>query len=91
MAITLRSAPRYLRILTGIAFLALTPSSLAQGCSLCYTQAASATGRFIAALREGILILIFPALAVGILIAVLAYRKRNQFASSQAAESDSAW
>ena len=51
----------------------------AQSCSLCYTQAASSTQRFIAALRSGIIILIIPPMFMSIGITVLAYRKRNQF------------
>ncbi|MFZ3212817.1 MAG: hypothetical protein WA188_15040 [Terriglobales bacterium] len=51
----------------------------AQSCALCYTQAASSTQRFIAALRSGIIILIIPPMFMSIGITVLAYRKRNQF------------
>jgi len=51
----------------------------AQNCALCYTQAAGSGQRFIAALRSGILILMIPPMAITIGIAVMAYRKRNQF------------
>ena len=51
----------------------------AQNCALCYTQAAGSGQRFIAALRSGILILMIPPMAISIGIAVMAYRKRNQF------------
>ncbi|MGC2324685.1 MAG: hypothetical protein WA463_18770 [Terriglobales bacterium] len=58
----------------------LVPARLdAQSCSLCYTQAASAGARLIAALRSGILILIVPPMFMSIGITILAYRKRNQF------------
>ena len=66
----------------GIALLgALRAPSLAfaQNCALCYTQAAGAGQRLIQALRSGILVLIFPPMAICIAIAVAAYRKRNQF------------
>jgi len=51
----------------------------AQNCALCYTQAAGSGQRFIQALRSGILILMLPPMAISIGIAVMAYRKRNQF------------
>jgi len=58
----------------------IVPSAAyAQGCSLCYTQAAAAGTRMIHALRSGILVLIVPPLFLSIGITVLAYRKRNQF------------
>jgi hypothetical protein len=54
-------------------------AAYAQGCSLCYTQAAAAGTRMIHALRSGILVLIIPPLFLSIGITVAAYRKRNQF------------
>jgi len=62
-----------------LAVLLFPVAALAQSCALCYTQAASATQRFIAALRSGIIILIIPPMLMSIGITVLAYRKRNQF------------
>jgi hypothetical protein len=60
----------------------LVPSVLfAQNCALCYTQAASAGHRVIQALRSGILMLIAPPMFICIAIAIMAYRKRNQFNS----------
>ena len=53
--------------------------AFAQGCALCYTQAASASSRFVHALRSGILVLVFPPLLISIGLATAAYRKRNQF------------
>ena len=47
------------RVLLGLALVVPAPV-FAQSCSLCYTQAASATARFIQALRSGILVLIIP-------------------------------
>lgn len=58
----------------------LTPSlAFAQSCALCYSQAAGSGARLIQALRSGILILVFPPMLICIGIAVMAYRKRNQF------------
>jgi hypothetical protein len=51
----------------------------AQSCALCYSQAAGSGSRLIQALRSGILILVFPPMLISIGLAVMAYRKRNQF------------
>jgi hypothetical protein len=58
----------------------VVPSSVfAQGCALCYTQAAGSGARMIAALRSGILILVLPPMLICIGITWMAYKKRNQF------------
>jgi hypothetical protein len=58
----------------------MTPAlTFAQSCSLCYSQAAGSGTRLIQALRSGILILVFPPMLICIGLAVMAYRKRNQF------------
>jgi hypothetical protein len=59
--------------------LACAVPALSQNCALCYTQAAASGGRFIAALRSGILVLIVPPMFMSAGITWLAYRKRNQF------------
>jgi hypothetical protein len=51
----------------------------AQGCALCYTQAAASTQRFIQALRSGILILVIPPMFLSVMFTVMAYRRRNTF------------
>jgi len=57
-----------------------SPSVLyAQGCALCYQTAANSGSRFIQALKHGILVLLFPPLFIGTAIAIMAYRKRNQY------------
>jgi hypothetical protein len=58
---------------------AFSPPAFGQSCSLCYTQAASAGSRFVQALRSGILVLIFPPMAICLGITVMSYRKRNRF------------
>jgi hypothetical protein len=63
-------------LLTALIVPALT---FAQSCALCYSQAAGAGTRLIQALRSGILILVFPPMLICILLAVMTYRKRNQF------------
>jgi hypothetical protein len=55
----------------------------AQSCSLCYTQAAASTARFLQALRSGILILMIPPMLMSIGLTVLTYRRRNDFHSSR--------
>ncbi len=62
-----------------VCLLLLPALTHAQNCALCYTQAAGSGQRFIQALRSGILILMIPPMAISIGIAVMAYRKRNQF------------
>lgn len=58
----------------------LAPKAVfAQGCALCYTQAAASTQRFIQALRSGILILIIPPMFLSVMFTVMAYRRRNTF------------
>jgi hypothetical protein len=51
---------------------------LAQGCALCYTQAASSGQKMIQALRDGILILVIPPTLGSIGMLFVVHRKRNQ-------------
>ena len=62
--------------------LAFSLPAYAQGCALCYTQAASAGRRMIQALRSGILVLIFPPMGICVGLTVLSYKKRNHFHDS---------
>ena len=73
------SSSRLARIaLAGVALLAPLPA-FSQGCSLCYTQAASAGARMIQALQSGILILVVPPTLMSVCMIFIVYRKRNQF------------
>jgi hypothetical protein len=64
----------------------------AQGCALCYTQAAGAGQRFIAGLRTGILVLIVPPMFMSAGITWLAYKKRNRTnITSNSKRSDYDW
>jgi hypothetical protein len=65
-----------LGIASGIALLA-PPEVVAQSCSLCYQSAAACGPRAIQALRNGILILLFPPAFICIGITWLAWRRRN--------------
>ena len=77
--------------LFGLAMLAVPLPAFSQSCSLCYTQAASAGGRMIQALRSGILILIVPPTFMSVGMIVIVYRKRNQFRRDDLPESDRDW
>ncbi len=75
---------RMCQVVLGTAALALlfTPvTGFAQSCSLCYTQAAASTLRFIQALRSGILILMIPPMFLSVGITVLTYQRRNSYRS----------
>lgn len=63
--------------IVGLLFLLAPQALFAQGCALCYTQAASSTQRFIQALRSGIVILMVPPMFLSIMFTVMAYRRRN--------------
>jgi len=62
--------------------------AFAQGCALCYTQAASAGTRMIQALQSGILILIVPPTVMSVFMIFIVYRKRNQFRQADAPASN---
>src|ERR1700686_5127099 len=64
--------------LAGLAMLAAPLPAFSQSCALCYTQAASAGGRMIQALRSGILILIVPPTLMSVGMIFIVHHKRNQ-------------
>lgn len=73
---TVRKTGRALALLASLS----VPSIVsAQSCALCYTQAAGSGERLVQALRSGILILVVPPMLICIGIALMAYKKRNQF------------
>jgi hypothetical protein len=55
----------------------LAPHLAAQGCAMCYQNAAASGGQGRAALRRGILILLVPALSLFSGIFALIYYRRN--------------
>jgi hypothetical protein len=55
----------------------LAPRAAAQGCAMCYQNAAASGAQGQAALRHGILILLVPALSLFAGIFGLIYRRRN--------------
>src|SRR5258708_29272782 len=62
----------------GLAMLAAPLPAFCQSCALCYSQAASAGGRMIQALRSGILILIVPPTLMSVGMIFIVHHKRNQ-------------
>jgi hypothetical protein len=75
---------RWLQRVTGMALVCLamvllSGPAFSQNCALCYTQASASGSRMIDALRSGILILVIPPTLMWLLIARIAYSKRNRF------------
>lgn len=77
-------------VLVGLIVLVPIPA-FAQGCALCYTQAASSGSRMIQALRSGILILIAPPTFMTIGVIFVCYRKRNQTRDNNRDQLDLDW
>jgi hypothetical protein len=74
--------PRILRVAVlaslAIGLLAMiAPHAAAQGCAMCYQNAASSGAQGRAALRHGILILLLPALSLFLGVFFLIYRRRD--------------
>jgi hypothetical protein len=79
-------------IVAAVNFFAAALPAMAQGCPLCYTQAASAGARMIQALRSGILILIVPPTLMSVGMILILYRKRNQIRKTALQEeADAIW
>ena len=64
--------------LAGLILLLTAVPAFSQSCALCYTQAASAGARMIAALQIGIVILVVPPTLGSIGMIYIVYQKRNQ-------------
>jgi hypothetical protein len=64
-------------IAAGVLALTLPSAALAQGCVLCYQSAAATGSHAIHALRNGIVILIFPPFFICLGISYLVYRRRD--------------
>ena len=69
-------------LIAGAAVLLFAVPAFSQSCALCYSQAAGSGGRFVAALRSGIIVLMVPPMFMSVGITWLAYRKRNHFGSN---------
>ena len=77
--------------LVGLLLLFTPTLASAQGCALCYTQAAASGSRMIQALKSGILILIGPPTLMSVGLIFVCYRKRNQTREDGVEELDSNW
>ena len=87
-----RVSRRFKAALTGTIVLAANAAAYAQGCALCYTQAAGASHRFIQGLRTGILVLIVPPMFMSVGITYLAFKKRNRTNDKKESEkTDNDW
>lgn len=88
-----RIGPRLIGfVIVMLAMLVLCEPVFAQGCSLCYTQAAQSGGRMIQALKSGILILIVPPTLLTLAMVRVCYRKKDQFHDpDQISDEDREW
>jgi hypothetical protein len=78
--------------LLALAVLIFPLPAFSQGCALCYTQAASSGAKMIAALKDGILILVIPPTLGSIGMVFLVHRKRNQIRRDESGvESGQQW
>jgi hypothetical protein len=78
--------------LAGLILLLTAVPAFSQSCSLCYTQAASAGARMIAALQSGILILVIPPTLASVGMIFIVHHKRNQVRrADDAPDSDRKW
>lgn len=74
----LKRSYSWLISLFAVACFAMPLPAFAQGCALCYTQAASAGARMIHALQSGILILVIPSTLGSVGMIFILRQKRNQ-------------
>jgi hypothetical protein len=78
--------------LVALAIVLFPLPAFSQGCALCYTQAASSGAKMIAALKNGILILVLPPTLGSIGMVFIVHRKRNQVRrNDQGVESGQDW
>jgi hypothetical protein len=78
--------------LLALAVLVFPLPAFSQECALCYTQAASSGAKMIAALKNGILILVIPPTLGSIGMVFLVHRKRNQIRRDESGvESGQQW
>ncbi|HXX18479.1 MAG TPA: hypothetical protein VEJ46_03685 [Candidatus Acidoferrum sp.] len=53
------------------------PAAVAQGCAMCYQNAAASGSQGSAALRHGILVLLIPAISIFLGVFGVTYHRRN--------------
>jgi hypothetical protein len=75
----IRATGRAVRLVVVLIMVTGLPlQAFSQSCALCYTQAAKSGARMIAALQDGILILVVPPMLLTIAFFTILYRKRHQ-------------
>jgi len=74
-----------------VAVMVIPVQAFAQGCALCYTQAAASGRQMIEALRSGILILVIPPTLGSVGLLFLIHHKRNQIRRGHAGSSRLDW
>jgi hypothetical protein len=72
-------------VAAAVTWTAVSVPVYAQGCAMCYNDAAAAKSAAIQALRSGTLILLFPVLLMFAGILAMAFRSRNRFNESEPA------
>jgi hypothetical protein len=77
--------------LLAVGVMVIPVQAFAQGCALCYTQAAASGRQMIEALRSGILILVIPPTLGSVGLCFLVHHKRNQIRRNDAAGSRLDW
>jgi hypothetical protein len=83
----MKDSMRYFSRLAALGAAIVAPTlAWAQGCALCYTQAAGSGSRVIQALKSGILLLVVPPMLICLVITWMAYKKRNEFNEDLPAE-----
>ncbi len=87
-----QSRLRFVRLaLAGLVLVLTSVPAFSQSCALCYTQAASAGARMIAALQVGIVVLVIPPTLGSIGMIFVVHHKRNQVRRSDSGESVQDW
>jgi hypothetical protein len=73
-------ATQFVRVAAAAAaFCASTASIFAQSCPLCVNNVAASKPEFIVGLQHGIMILLFPPLAICLSIGWMTYHRRNHY------------
>jgi preprotein translocase subunit YajC len=75
-----------IRVMVAALALAAAVPAYAQGCAMCYNDAAAAKSAAIQALRSGTLILLFPVLLLFGGILVMTFRSRNRYREARMEE-----
>lgn len=69
-------------VVAGVFATLCASATFAQGCALCYNDAAATGPSALAALRHGILVLIIPPTAIFVTMLTTLYRRRNLYRES---------